>query len=71
MICAKNSNIDLTTELLKYNVDVDAKDNGNNTAIIFAAKNQNIFIVKLLLKHNANIHHEDKYKKSGLEYLSI
>ena len=54
------------TELLKYNVDVDAKDNRNNTAIIFAAKNQNIPILKLLLKHNANIHHKDKYKKSGL-----
>lgn len=59
------------TELLKYNVDVDAKDNRNNTAIIFAAKNQNIPIIKLLLKHNANIHHKDKYKKSGLKYLSI
>jgi ankyrin repeat protein len=53
MIAANKGNINIVKSLLEKGVDVNAKDSGKWTALIYSTYHNHEKMVKLLLQHNA------------------
>lgn len=55
--------------LLEHDANVNAKDNGGETALMMAVQNKNMEVVNLLLAHRANATLMDnKHSHTALEY---
>ncbi len=59
-VAASQGKLDVVTSLLAGGADVNAKDSGDDTPLMFAAGNAHTDIVKLLLAHGADVNARDK-----------
>ena len=61
-IASKNGNVEVVKELLKYELDIDDKNNDEKTALHLAAENGHASVVTELLAHGADVNLYDGCK---------
>jgi ankyrin repeat protein len=68
MIAADRENRGVVSFLLQFeDIDVDAKDNFRNTALIYAVRANDFKITKALIEHGADVNHPGYKDKTALD----